>query len=108
MGNRKAISSDDFFGDYSHTAETKERLGQISAAGATQISSDMMFGANAQPGGSGGLGDAFQNNLMGRDSLNSKSTSDLTLTFVPSFVPRCWKLRRVQGSRVKGRRARRC
>ena len=48
MGNRKAISSDDFFNDYAHTAETKERLGMISASGATQISSDMMFGAPQQ------------------------------------------------------------
>ena len=44
MANRKAISSDDFLND-EPSQEIQDRYQAMKASGATQISSDMMFGA---------------------------------------------------------------
>lgn len=77
MGNRKGISSDDFLFDNSKNAEIDMKFQQLKVTGATAISSDMMFGRasapeNAQPS----LIQSFENNLLGRSSLNSGSSYD--------------------------------
>jgi len=49
MGNRKAISSDDFMFDDSQNAAINSRVQEMKSAGVTQISSDMMFGRASAP-----------------------------------------------------------
>ena len=44
MGNRKAISSADFEDGSGQSSEIQSRFAALSSSGATQISSDMMFG----------------------------------------------------------------
>ena len=44
LANRKAISSDDFLNDQP-SQEIQDRYHAMKASGATQISSDMMFGS---------------------------------------------------------------
>lgn len=49
MGNRKAISSEDFVNREEQSQEIKDKFRALQMSGATQISSDMMFGAAQQP-----------------------------------------------------------
>ena len=44
MGNRKAISSEDFKNYDDKNDEIKDKFRALQMSGATQISSDMMFG----------------------------------------------------------------
>jgi len=44
LANRKAISSDDFLND-EPSQEIQDRYNAMKVSGATQISSDMMFGS---------------------------------------------------------------
>ena len=49
MGNRKAISSADFENNDQMNAEMAQKFNEFKATGATQISSDMMFGRTSAP-----------------------------------------------------------
>ena len=49
MGNRKAISSADFFNDDQKSAELESKFQEFKLSGTTQISSDMMFGRASGP-----------------------------------------------------------
>lgn len=75
MGNKKGISSEDFFGRQEEKSEeVKQKYNQL--AGQKAISSDMFFGSNGGQNGrtSGGkdLGDEVEGYLMGRSSQTSK------------------------------------
>ncbi|TNV78411.1 hypothetical protein FGO68_gene2700 [Halteria grandinella] len=71
LGNKKAISSADVFGQQEQKSqEVQQRYQQL--AGAKAISSDMFFGRKSQPNGSDkDLGDQVEGYLMGRSSVNS-------------------------------------
>ena len=49
MGNRKAISSADFQDQEEQSQEIKDKFRSLQMSGATQISSDMMFGGPQEP-----------------------------------------------------------
>lgn len=77
LGNRKAISSDDFNFDSSNSQEIEQKFAELKASGATQISSEMMFGRASGPEKpQKGLLESFEQNLLGRASLGSGGSYD--------------------------------
>ena len=62
LGNRKAISSEDFINYGKESQEIEDRFQAFKTTGATQISSDMMFGANT---GGASTGEAYSEPMGG-------------------------------------------
>ena len=94
MGNKKGISSEDFFGRREEKSEeVKQKYNQL--AGQKAISSDMFFGNGQNGRRSGGkdLGDEVEGYLMGRSSQTSKYSY-----YREVIVCRQQQLRRVQGA----------
>lgn len=73
MGNRKAISSADFVDHGEQSQEIQDKFRALQMSGATQISSDMMFGTATQPDTQKpSLSEQFTMNILGRNSDASK------------------------------------
>lgn len=72
LGNRKAISSEDFENKDALSAELQYKMQELKANGATQISSDMMFGRASGPEKpTSSLYETFESTFKGRTSENS-------------------------------------
>lgn len=77
MGNRKAISSADFVDHGEQSQEIQDKFRALQMSGATQISSDMMFGTATQPDTQKpSLSEQFTMNILGRNSDASGGQSD--------------------------------